>query len=80
MSWKDSLPASAKAYIGERQLDEVECIISDFPGVPRAPPMPDPKPTTKTTPKPTPHPPPPSLAVSPVGAAEPQATRRAPAP
>ncbi|MBT4243713.1 MAG: glutamine synthetase, partial [Planktomarina temperata] len=35
MSWKDSLPASAKAYIGERQLDEVECIISDFPGVAR---------------------------------------------
>ena len=35
MSWKDSLPDSAKAYIGERQLDEVECIISDFPGVAR---------------------------------------------
>ena len=35
MSWQDNLPASAKAYIGERQLDEVECIISDFPGVAR---------------------------------------------
>ena len=35
MSWKTELPEAAKAYIGDRQLDEVECIISDFPGVAR---------------------------------------------
>ena len=35
MSWKNNLPEAAKVYIGDRQLDEVECIISDLPGVAR---------------------------------------------
>ena len=35
MSWKNSLPEAAKSYVGDRQLDEVECVISDFPGVAR---------------------------------------------
>jgi glutamine synthetase len=35
MSWENTLPDAAKAYIGGRTLDEVECVISDFPGVAR---------------------------------------------
>ena len=35
MSWESTLPGAAKAYIGGRTLDEVECVISDFPGVAR---------------------------------------------
>ena len=35
MNWKNSLPEAAKSYVGDRQLDEVECVISDFPGVAR---------------------------------------------
>ena len=35
MNWKDNLPEAAQAYIKGRALDEVECIISDLPGVAR---------------------------------------------
>jgi glutamine synthetase len=35
MSWKDDLPEAAQAYLSGRALDEVECIISDLPGVAR---------------------------------------------
>ncbi|MGB1234684.1 MAG: glutamine synthetase family protein [Planktomarina sp.] len=35
MSWKDTLPAPAQQYLKNQTLDEVECIISDFPGVAR---------------------------------------------
>ena len=35
MSWENNLPEAAKVYIGDRQLDEVECIISALPGVAR---------------------------------------------
>ncbi|EAQ23253.1 glutamine synthetase family protein [Roseovarius sp. 217] len=31
----NSLPASAQAYLENRRLDEVECIISDLPGIAR---------------------------------------------
>ncbi|SFA94991.1 L-glutamine synthetase [Poseidonocella pacifica] len=31
----DQLPAQAQAYLEGRRLDEVECIISDFPGIAR---------------------------------------------
>ena len=65
-----------RASLIQRKILTLQQILTLTP----PPPMPEPKPTTKPTPKPTPHPPPPSLAVSPVGAAEPQATRRAPAP
>ena len=34
-NWIDQLPAAAQAYLQNRQLDEVECIISDLPGVAR---------------------------------------------
>lgn len=33
--WKDNLPETAAAYIEGRKLDEVECIISDLPGIAR---------------------------------------------
>ena len=33
--WKDNLPEAAAAYIEGRKLDEVECIISDLPGIAR---------------------------------------------
>jgi len=33
--WKDSLPEAARAYLEGRHLDEVECIISDLPGIAR---------------------------------------------
>ncbi|MGB0798624.1 MAG: glutamine synthetase, partial [Planktomarina sp.] len=35
MSWQDNLPEPAKSYLDGRTLDEVECIISDLPGVAR---------------------------------------------
>jgi len=35
MSWIDRLPAPARAYLEDRTLDEVECIIADFPGIAR---------------------------------------------
>jgi glutamine synthetase len=33
--WKDTLPETAAAYLEGRKLDEVECIISDLPGIAR---------------------------------------------
>ena len=35
MKWKDTLPETVKAYVNGRTIDEVECIISDLPGVAR---------------------------------------------
>ncbi|MEM6308399.1 MAG: glutamine synthetase family protein, partial [Pseudomonadota bacterium] len=35
MTWLNTLPAPARAYINGKTLDEVECIIADFPGVAR---------------------------------------------
>ncbi|MEM9579236.1 MAG: glutamine synthetase family protein [Pseudomonadota bacterium] len=34
-SWTDALPEAAAAYLDGRKLDEVECIISDLPGIAR---------------------------------------------
>ena len=33
--WKDNLPETAATYLEGRKLDEVECIISDLPGIAR---------------------------------------------
>ena len=33
--WIAALPDAARAYLDERRLDEVECIISDIPGIAR---------------------------------------------
>lgn len=33
--WTDSLPDSARAFLENRRLDEVECIIADLPGIAR---------------------------------------------
>ena len=33
--WTDDLPEAARAYLEGRRLDEVECIISDLPGIAR---------------------------------------------
>lgn len=33
--WTDSLPEAAREYLEGRRLDEVECIISDLPGIAR---------------------------------------------
>ncbi len=33
--WTDTLPEAARAYLDGRRLDEVECIISDLPGIAR---------------------------------------------
>ncbi len=33
--WKDELPQAARSYIDGQRLDEVECIISDLPGIAR---------------------------------------------
>ncbi|WP_171240552.1 glutamine synthetase family protein [Ruegeria sp. HKCCA5491] len=33
--WKDQLPQAAQSYIEGQRLDEVECIISDLPGIAR---------------------------------------------
>ena len=34
-NWKDSLPDAAKAYLDGKRLDEVECVVSDLPGIAR---------------------------------------------
>ena len=34
-NWIDKLPTAAQTYLQNRRLDEVECIISDLPGVAR---------------------------------------------
>jgi len=33
--WTDSLPEAAQSYLEGRRLDEVECIVSDLPGIAR---------------------------------------------
>ncbi|MDA7427104.1 glutamine synthetase family protein [Primorskyibacter aestuariivivens] len=33
--WTDQIPEAARAYLEDRRLDEVECIISDLPGIAR---------------------------------------------
>jgi glutamine synthetase len=33
--WTDQIPAAAQAYIADRRLDEVECIVADLPGIAR---------------------------------------------
>ncbi|MDG1289577.1 MAG: glutamine synthetase, partial [Lentibacter sp.] len=33
--WTSQLPEAAQAYLEGRKLDEVECIISDLPGIAR---------------------------------------------
>jgi glutamine synthetase len=35
VDWTDKLPTSAQQYLEGRRLDEVECIISDLPGIAR---------------------------------------------
>jgi glutamine synthetase len=35
MSWLDQIPAAARTYIEGNRLDEVECVIADFPGIAR---------------------------------------------
>lgn len=35
MPWQDHIPDAAKAYLERNRLDEVECIIADFPGIAR---------------------------------------------
>ncbi|WP_227267416.1 glutamine synthetase family protein [Roseobacter weihaiensis] len=34
-NWMDELPSAAQSYLEGRRLDEVECIISDLPGIAR---------------------------------------------
>ena len=31
--WMQNLPDAAQQYLQDRRLDEVECIISDLPGI-----------------------------------------------
>ena len=33
--WKDNLPEAARSYLEGNRLDEVECVISDLPGIAR---------------------------------------------
>jgi glutamine synthetase len=35
VSWADKIPAAARVYIDQNRLDEVECVIADFPGIAR---------------------------------------------
>lgn len=41
--WTDQLPEAARDYIGNRKVDEVECVIGDIAGVARGKAMPAPK-------------------------------------
>ena len=38
--WTDKLPQAARTYLEGRRLDEVECIVSDLPGIARGKAMP----------------------------------------
>lgn len=38
--WKDKLPEAAQTYLQGRHLDEIECIVSDLPGIARGKAMP----------------------------------------
>ncbi|WP_050931454.1 glutamine synthetase family protein [Aestuariivita boseongensis] len=42
-NWMDRLPEPAQAYLEGKRLDEVECIISDLPGIARGKAVPAPK-------------------------------------
>ena len=46
--WTDKLPDAARAYIGGRRVDEVECVIGDIAGVARGKAMPAAKFATQT--------------------------------
>ena len=35
MSWINDVPEAARTYMERMRLDEVECIIADFPGIAR---------------------------------------------
>jgi len=35
MTWVDKIPQPARTYLDQNRLDEVECMISDFPGIAR---------------------------------------------
>jgi glutamine synthetase len=35
MSWLDKIPQAARTYLDQNRLDEVECVIADFPGIAR---------------------------------------------
>ncbi len=39
-NWTDQLPEAARAYINNRRVDEVECVIGDIAGVARGKAMP----------------------------------------
>jgi glutamine synthetase len=41
--WMDALPQAAQDYLANHRLDEVECIISDLPGIARGKAVPAPK-------------------------------------
>ena len=40
MSWLDKLPEAARNYLGDRRVDEVECIVADLSGIARGKAMP----------------------------------------
>lgn len=40
MDWIERLPEAARAYLSGRRVDEVECIVSDMPGIARGKAMP----------------------------------------
>ena len=46
--WTDQLPEAAREYIGDRRVDEVECVIGDIAGVARGKAMPAGKFATQT--------------------------------
>ena len=46
--WTDQLPEAAREYIGDRRVDEVECVIGDIAGVARGKVMPATKFATQT--------------------------------
>ena len=35
MTWTTAIPDAARAYLEGNRLDEVECVIADFPGIAR---------------------------------------------
>ncbi|MEJ6812712.1 MAG: glutamine synthetase, partial [Octadecabacter sp.] len=35
MTWLDEIPKAARDYLDANRLDEVECMISDLPGIAR---------------------------------------------
>jgi len=39
-NWMDNLPKAAKDFLGDKRLEEVECIVADMPGIARGKAMP----------------------------------------